>query len=46
MKAGDIIKCSSLDDAVERVDALIRDGYGVELNHGKGEEGWLKGFEA
>lgn len=35
MKAGDIIKCSSLDDAVERVDALIRDGYGVELNHGK-----------
>lgn len=35
MSAGDTIKCSSLDDAFEYMDVLIRDGYGVELNHGK-----------
>lgn len=36
MSAGDTIKCSGLEDAFEYMDALIRDGYGVELNHGKG----------
>lgn len=36
MSAGDTIKCSGLEDAFEHMDALIRDGYGVELNHGKG----------
>ena len=35
MSDGDTIKCSGLEDAFERMDALIRDGYGVELNHGK-----------
>lgn len=35
MKAGDIIKCSGMEDAFAHMDALIRDGYGVELNHGK-----------
>ena len=35
MSVGEIIKCSGLEDAFEHMDALIRDGYGVELNHGK-----------
>lgn len=35
MRVGDTIPCSGLEDAFEHMDALIRDGYGVELNHGK-----------
>lgn len=35
MSAGDKIECNDLEDAFEHMDALIRDGYDVELNHGK-----------
>lgn len=34
MSVGDTIQCHDLDDAFEYMDALMRDGYGVDLNHG------------
>lgn len=35
MSTGDKIPCTCLTDAFVKMDDLIRQGYGVELNHGK-----------
>lgn len=37
MSVGEIIQCSDLQDAINRMDTLIKDGYDVELAFGQGK---------
>lgn len=35
MRTGDTIPCTCLTDAFQKMDDLIRQGYGVELEHSR-----------
>lgn len=37
MSVGDTIRCHDLEDALEHMDALMRDGYSVDLEYGQGK---------
>lgn len=37
MSVGDTIQCSGLQDAINRMDALLNEGYDVELAFGQGK---------
>ena len=36
MSAGDTIKCNTLDEALSRIDELMKDGWDVEFEYKKG----------
>lgn len=37
MSVGDTIQCHDLDDAFEYMDALMKEGYAVELRYAHGQ---------